>query len=100
MSGPRGFPKWLAPAILKSKFPFKKLLKVSQASSICPPWCIYSGSLRNQATDRSFVFEYTVSSANTWEQKSITIVGVNNAPNKAPQNAAKITTRKLIKERL
>ena len=35
----------------------------------------YSGSLRNQATDRSFVFEYTVSSANTWEQKSITIVG-------------------------
>ena len=35
----------------------------------------YSGSLRNQATDRSFVFEYTVSSANTWEQQSITIVG-------------------------
>jgi len=35
----------------------------------------YSGSLRNQATDRSFVFQYTVSSANTWEQKSIAIVG-------------------------
>ena len=35
----------------------------------------YSGSLRNQATDRSFVFEYTVSSANIFEQKSITIVG-------------------------
>ena len=35
----------------------------------------YSGSLRNNASDRSFVFEYTVSSANTWEQKSITIVG-------------------------
>lgn len=35
----------------------------------------YSGSLRNQASDRSFVFQYTVSSANTWEQKSIAIVG-------------------------
>ena len=35
----------------------------------------YSGSLRNNASDRSFVFEYTVSSANTWEQQSITIVG-------------------------
>ena len=35
----------------------------------------YSGSLRNNATDRSFVFQYTVSSANTWEEKSITIVG-------------------------
>lgn len=35
----------------------------------------YSGSLRNSASDRSYVFEYSVVSANTWEQKTITITG-------------------------
>jgi hypothetical protein len=35
----------------------------------------FGGSLRNVSADRSYPFSYTVSSANTWEQKSITIVG-------------------------
>jgi len=35
----------------------------------------FGGSLRNNAADRSYPFTYTISSANTWEQKSITIVG-------------------------
>jgi hypothetical protein len=33
------------------------------------------GSLRNSAANRSYPFTYTISAANTWEQKSITIVG-------------------------
>jgi hypothetical protein len=35
----------------------------------------FGGSLRNSATDRSYPYSYTISSANTWEQKSITIAG-------------------------
>jgi hypothetical protein len=35
----------------------------------------FSGSIRNAAANRSYVFTYTISSANTWEQKSITIAG-------------------------
>ncbi len=35
----------------------------------------FGGSLRNSAGDRSYPFTYTISSANTWEQKSITIAG-------------------------
>jgi hypothetical protein len=35
----------------------------------------FGGSLRNNAIDRSYPFSYTISSANTWEQKSITIAG-------------------------
>lgn len=35
----------------------------------------FGGSLMNSATDRSYPFQYTISSANTWEQKSITIAG-------------------------
>ena len=35
----------------------------------------FSGSLQNDDQDRSFPFEYTISSANTWESKSITISG-------------------------
>ena len=35
----------------------------------------FGGSLRNSAIDRSYPFSYTISSANTWEQKSITIAG-------------------------
>jgi hypothetical protein len=33
----------------------------------------YSGSFRNSAHDRSYVFEYTINTANTWERKTITI---------------------------
>jgi hypothetical protein len=35
----------------------------------------FGGSLRNSAPNRVYPFTYTVSVANTWEQKSITIVG-------------------------
>ena len=35
----------------------------------------FGGSLANSAGDRAYPFSYTISSANTWEQKSITIAG-------------------------
>jgi hypothetical protein len=35
----------------------------------------FGGALRNSANTRSYPFSYTINSANTWEQKSITIVG-------------------------
>jgi hypothetical protein len=35
----------------------------------------HSGSLLNSAQNRSYVFSYTISAADTWEQKSITIPG-------------------------
>jgi hypothetical protein len=35
----------------------------------------FGGSLTNSAINRSYPFSYTISSANTWEQKSITIAG-------------------------
>jgi hypothetical protein len=35
----------------------------------------FGGSLGNSAWDRSYPFTYTISSANTWEQKSVTIAG-------------------------
>ncbi len=35
----------------------------------------FGGSLGNSASDYSYPFSYTISAANTWEQKSITIAG-------------------------
>ncbi len=35
----------------------------------------FGGAIRNNATDRAYPFSYTISSANTWEQKTITISG-------------------------
>ena len=35
----------------------------------------FGGALQNSAQDRSYPFSYTISSANTWEQKSVTIAG-------------------------
>jgi hypothetical protein len=35
----------------------------------------FGGSLRNADGNRSYPYSYTISSANTWEQKSITIAG-------------------------
>jgi len=35
----------------------------------------FSGSLQNSAFDRSYPFTYTISSANTWEYKTVTISG-------------------------
>ena len=35
----------------------------------------FGGYIKNGAQDRAYVFTYTVSAANTWEQKTITIAG-------------------------
>jgi hypothetical protein len=35
----------------------------------------FGGALRNLSSARSYVFSYSISAANTWEQKSITITG-------------------------
>jgi hypothetical protein len=35
----------------------------------------FGGALTNSAANRSYPFSYTISAANTWEQKSITIAG-------------------------
>jgi len=35
----------------------------------------FGGSVTNSAGDRSYPFTYTISSANTWEQKTVTIAG-------------------------
>ena len=35
----------------------------------------FGGALRNNASNRSYPFTYTISAANTWEQKSVTIAG-------------------------
>jgi hypothetical protein len=35
----------------------------------------FGGTIQNSARDRSYAFSYTIISANTWEQKSITIAG-------------------------
>lgn len=35
----------------------------------------FGGALRNSAANRSYPFTYTISAANTWEQKSVTIAG-------------------------
>jgi hypothetical protein len=35
----------------------------------------FGGSLFNSATNRSYVFSYSISAANTWEQKIVTIAG-------------------------
>jgi hypothetical protein len=35
----------------------------------------FGGALLNSAVDRSYPYSYTISSANTWEQKSVTIAG-------------------------
>jgi hypothetical protein len=35
----------------------------------------FGGAIQNLARDRSYPFSYTISSANTWEQKSVSIAG-------------------------
>ena len=54
----------------------------SNAKSITVSFWAYSsltgtfgGAVRNNANNRSYPFTYTINSANTWEQKSITIAG-------------------------
>ena len=36
---------------------------------------LFGGTIKNSANDRSYPFSYTISSANTWEQKTVTITG-------------------------
>jgi hypothetical protein len=54
----------------------------ANAKSITLSFYVYSsltgtfgGALLNSAENRSYPFEYTISSANTWEQKTVTIAG-------------------------
>ena len=35
----------------------------------------FAGCLQNSARNRSYVFNYTINAADTWEQKSVTVVG-------------------------
>lgn len=35
----------------------------------------FNGCYQNNATNRSYVFEYTINAANVWERKTVTIVG-------------------------
>lgn len=35
----------------------------------------FGGSLQNNSNNRSYPFSYTISSANTWEQKTVTVTG-------------------------
>lgn len=35
----------------------------------------YGGSLQNSATNRTYVFSYSISAADTWEKKTITVAG-------------------------
>jgi hypothetical protein len=35
----------------------------------------HSGAIQNSANNRSYIFSYTISVANTWEKKSVTIAG-------------------------
>ena len=35
----------------------------------------FYGSLQNNAADRAYPFSYTINSANTWEQKTVTVTG-------------------------
>jgi hypothetical protein len=35
----------------------------------------FGGALNNSAADRSYPFTYTISAANTWEQKTVTVAG-------------------------
>jgi len=38
----------------------------------------FGGALRNDAGNYNYVFSYTISSANTWEQKTVTIIGATS----------------------
>ena len=51
----------------------------------------FAGSIQNNTNNRSYVFSYTISSANTWEQKSITISGDTSGTWEATNNGGLIT---------
>jgi hypothetical protein len=49
----------------------------------------FGGSFYNQANDKSYVFSYTISAANTWEYKTITVPG-DTATALATNNSASL----------
>ena len=49
----------------------------------------FGGALYNQANDKSYVFSYTINSANTWEKETITIPG-DTATALATNNSASL----------
>jgi hypothetical protein len=51
----------------------------------------FAGSIQNSTNARSYVFSYTISSANTWEQKSITIAGDTSGTWEATNSGGLIT---------
>ena len=51
----------------------------------------FAGSIQNSTNARSYVFSYTISSANTWEQKSITISGDTSGTWEATNSGGLIT---------
>ena len=51
----------------------------------------FAGSIQNNTNARSYVFSYTISSANTWEQKSITIAGDTSGTWEATNSGGLIT---------
>jgi hypothetical protein len=53
---------------------------------------IFGGALGNGIGDRSYPFSYTISAANTWEQKSVTIVG-DTSGSWTTNNSTGITVR-------
>ena len=51
----------------------------------------FSGSLLNATANRSYPFTYTISVANTWEQKSVTITGDTSGTWQGATNAVGLT---------
>ncbi len=52
----------------------------------------FTGSIGNASNNRSYAFDYTISSANTWERKTITFAGDTTGTwHKDNQNGLKIT---------
>ena len=54
-------------------------------SSLTGTYCV---SFRSQNADRSYVVEYTISSANTWEKKTMTLTGPTNGGTFPKNNTA------------
>ncbi|WP_371070230.1 hypothetical protein, partial [Salmonella enterica] len=52
----------------------------------------FGGSLRNGTAARSYPFTYTISAANTWEQKTITVAGDTSGTWATDNTAALILT--------
>ena len=56
----------------------------------------FGGGFTNEAYNRTFPFTYTISSANTWEQKSVTVVGDTTGSWTGATNAIGIRLRLVL----